>query len=353
MRKDFTQKDKQILAQRSGFICSYPSCHALTIASSKESVEKTSATGMACHIYAASNGKNAKRVNVNMTDEQLSDISNGIWMCYTHGKLIDADETRFSAQLLMEWKEINERIAAIRQETGVDYLSAYKIVSLDKLISNEVILPKEFNINNYVGEAFHDSYVAVSWGRSITDAVRDFIVEYIRNAHEHGNADNCKLQINAHEIIVTDDGDEFDARSLYHLEGESGGCLSIRKLLDAHGENILLSSYKENGSNYLKISLPRKRSDISDSTPCTVNVDMRTLREGDFSYQIKESCNEVFIILPSYFGYSDVGILKANHQFIDKPGKHLVFVLSRTSEYTKDYLSKLFEDCQVMMLDAD
>lgn len=351
MRKDFNQKDKQILAQRSGYICSYPSCHALTIAPNEEGVEKTSSIGMACHIYAASDGKNAKRVNVNMTDEQLSDISNGIWMCYTHGKLIDTDECRFSAPLLMEWKNINEEIALFRQETGADYLSAYKSVSLDKLISNEIILPKEFAINNYVGDALHDSYVGVSWGREVTDAVRDFLIEYIRNAHGHGHADNCTLQINAHEIIVTDDGYEFDARSLYHRKGDRGGYLSIRRLLDFHGENILLSSYRENDSNYLKISLPRKWSDVSSATPCTVNVDIRTLLKGEFSYQIKESCNEIFIILPSYFGLSDIGVLKANYQFFDKSGKHLVFVLSRSSEYAKDYLSDFFEGCQVMMLD--
>ncbi|KAB5499196.1 hypothetical protein F8564_06540 [Serratia sp. RJAL6] len=350
MRNDFKPKDKIILAQRSGYICSYPTCEALTIAPNEEGSGKTSSIGMACHIYAASDGNNAKRINSNMTDEEISDISNGIWMCYTHGKLIDTDEVRFTPQLLKEWKDINEKIASIRQEVGVDYLTAFKNASLNKLISNEVKLPADYAINMHVGQALDDSCVALSWGREITDTVRDFLIEYIRNAYVHGDAENCTLQINGHEIIIVDDGTVFDARSLYNSQKDRGGCLSIKRLIDHYGEKIFLSSYRKDDRNVLKLSIPKTALEIINATPCSVDINIDFLHRGGCSYQISESCNEIFIILPSYFALSDIAFLKIKHPQIAQEKRHLVFVLPCASVHVKEILSRNFENCQIMMI---
>lgn len=69
---------------------------------------------MACHISAASSGSGARRYSSD--DENRKSISNGIWMCYTHGKLIDNDENRFSISMLMDWKKIAEEVATIMVE---------------------------------------------------------------------------------------------------------------------------------------------------------------------------------------------------------------------------------------------
>ncbi|QDQ87086.1 hypothetical protein FMZ60_05445 [Alcaligenaceae bacterium SJ-26] len=350
MRKDFAQKDKVKLAQRCGYICSYPSCEAVTIAPSEEGDNKTSSIGMACHIYSASDGTNAKRINTEMTDEQLSDISNGIWMCYTHGKLIDTDEVRFTADLLKEWKRINESIASFRQETGLGYQAAFKNISLNKLVENEVNLPKEFAINRLVGEALHDSCLSVSWGSEITETIRDFLVEHIRNAYSHGDSDGCTLKINACEIIVIDNGTEFDVRSLYNAETGQGGTLSIRRLLDHYGEKIFLSSYRLEEENILKISLPKTSKSITSSTPCVVNFDMNSLHQGNYSYHLNEFCNEVFIILPEYFGLSDIAFISTKHPALLSEKRHLIFVLQHVSEHVKELLLEQFKDCQFMVL---
>jgi hypothetical protein len=350
MRKNFSLKDKVKLAQRSGYICSYPSCEVVTIAPSEEGDDKTSSVGMACHIYAASDGINAKRTSTDMTDEQLSDISNGIWMCYTHGKLIDTDETRFTANLLKEWKRINESIASFRQETGISYRAAFKSISLNKLVENEVSLPKEFAINKLVGEALHDSCLSISWGKGITETIRDFLIEHIRNAYAHGNSDGCTLKIDIHEITLIDNGTEFDVRSLYRAGNGQGGALSIRRLLDHHGEKIFLSAYRLRERNILKISLPKTTGNINESTPCVVNFDMHSLHQGNYSYQLREFCNEIFVILPEYFGLSDIAFISRKHPSLLSEKRHLIFVLQHVSEHVKELLLEQFKNCQVMVL---
>jgi hypothetical protein len=63
---------------------------------------------MACHIAAASAGRNARRYDATMTAEERRLISNGIWLCYLHGKLIDTDEARFTVSQLKKMKEVAE-----------------------------------------------------------------------------------------------------------------------------------------------------------------------------------------------------------------------------------------------------
>lgn len=351
MRKDFSPKDKIILAQRSGYICSYPSCEILTVAPNEEGGDKTSSVGMACHIYAASDGINAKRVIKNLTDDtndQLSDISNGIWMCYTHGKLIDTDERRFTPEILQEWKRINESIARLRQETGVDYKTAYQSLSLDKLIENEVQLPKEFAVNSYVGHALHDSCLSIVFGKDITESIRDFLIEYIKNAYLRGEALNCTLRITSNEIIVIDDGKEFNVRKLYN--NGRGGSMSIKKLLDNYGDKVFLTSYRSQDKNTLKISIPKTADKIINSTPCVVQFDFETLHQYGYSYQIKENCNEVFVILPEYFSYSDIALMSEKHPKLLSETRTLVFVLRHVSKDVRKLLVSQFSDCQVIIL---
>ncbi|WP_426420959.1 hypothetical protein [Bradyrhizobium genosp. A] len=47
-----------------------------------------------------------------MTPKQRSDITNGIWLCQTHAKLIDDDELTYNPAL-RDWKETAERMAAL------------------------------------------------------------------------------------------------------------------------------------------------------------------------------------------------------------------------------------------------
>lgn len=91
---EFFQATKEKLAERAGYRCSFPGCRAVTIGPSAEGPDRSASTGMACHIRTAATGPSARRVS-NASPQTLKQISNGIWMCYRHGKLIDADETTY------------------------------------------------------------------------------------------------------------------------------------------------------------------------------------------------------------------------------------------------------------------
>lgn len=109
-RDDFSKSIIDRLAKRVGMRCSNPDCREPTSGPSSEPDGVTN-TGVAAHIRAASPG--GARYDSEMTPEQRSDISNGIWLCQTHAKLIDDDEYTFPPSLLREWKETSEHMAAL------------------------------------------------------------------------------------------------------------------------------------------------------------------------------------------------------------------------------------------------
>lgn len=48
------------------------------------------------------------RYDPSLTPEQRSSIDNGIWMCRSHGALIDSDYTIYSVEQLKNWKQLAE-----------------------------------------------------------------------------------------------------------------------------------------------------------------------------------------------------------------------------------------------------
>jgi len=105
MRDDFTTSTKETLAKRVHFLCSNPDCQLATVGPHSE-VDKVVNKGVAAHITAASPG--GKRYDPSLTSKQRSCIENAIWLCQNCAKLIDNDESRFTTELLREWKLVAE-----------------------------------------------------------------------------------------------------------------------------------------------------------------------------------------------------------------------------------------------------
>lgn len=352
MRHDFSPQTKELLAKRSGFMCSFPGCGKCTIGPNYDNTEDIASVGMACHIYCASQGPRAKRRHPNPSPEFLSSISNGIWMCYTHGKLIDTDDGRFSVIQLTEWRQTNEAAAALVRDSGVDYQTAYKLSRNGTLIANEVQLPPEAAINKQVGDALSDSCLSIAWGKDLSDAIRDYIVEHVRNAHSHGSATKSNLIVTSRELKVIDDGSAFHPRSLNVIASGQGGASALKHLLDEHGEQICFLSITENGENTLTISVPSSAEKIRDLTPCSVSISIYELHDGDFHYQVQESCQEVVIILPEYFALSDIAFLSRKHPQIKNETRHVVFVLSHASDLVTRLLQEQFPKAQLLVLNS-
>lgn len=127
-RDDFSRTIVDRLAKRVGMKCSFPECRAPTSGPAAEPLATTN-TGVAAHICAASPG--GPRYDEQMTPEARSDISNGIWLCQNHAKLIDDDELAYPAHLLREWKETAEQMAALEAK-GFEVRRAAPFAQIEK-----------------------------------------------------------------------------------------------------------------------------------------------------------------------------------------------------------------------------
>lgn len=128
-RDDFSEPVKRALAERAGYRCSNPGCGQLTVgpASGHGGSVKI---GVAAHITAAAPG--GPRYDKTLTPEARSGITNGIWCCSNCGRLIDADDSAYSVELLRSWKLDAEGRAA----KGIKALAAGSpVVKLRKVLS--------------------------------------------------------------------------------------------------------------------------------------------------------------------------------------------------------------------------
>lgn len=93
-RDDFSLKTKTALAARAGYRCSMRDCRAQTIGPDGTATGSLS-VGIACHIHAAS--PNGPRYDPSQTPEERTAANNGIWCCANCSRIVDGDESTFSA----------------------------------------------------------------------------------------------------------------------------------------------------------------------------------------------------------------------------------------------------------------
>lgn len=105
-RHDFSQKTKELIAKKAGYICSFPKCSQLTTGPSDDRMSGASQIGVAAHITAASVG--GPRYDPALTPEERSSEKNGVWLCQNHGKLIDDNQRKFSVDDIKRWKYQHE-----------------------------------------------------------------------------------------------------------------------------------------------------------------------------------------------------------------------------------------------------
>lgn len=115
MRDDFSSATKELLARRVSYVCSNPKCRQATSGPQADPFGSVN-LGVAAHISAASPG--GPRYEEDLSVEQRSDSSNGIWLCQTCAKMIDNDPVRFTRSVLEGWKRAAERAAAVALTQG-------------------------------------------------------------------------------------------------------------------------------------------------------------------------------------------------------------------------------------------
>jgi hypothetical protein len=102
VRDDFSTKTIRNLAARVGYHCSNPTCVRSTSGPAL-CEDRTINIGVGAHITAASPG--FARYDAKMTSAERGGGANGIWLCQSCSKLIDSDESRYTVDLLHQWKK--------------------------------------------------------------------------------------------------------------------------------------------------------------------------------------------------------------------------------------------------------
>ena len=106
MRDEFSKGTIRILAQRAGYMCAQPACRQLTVGPSDDRVGRITMVGVAAHITAAAPG--GPRYDSSVSPEDRASEANGLWVCQTHGKLIEDTASRHTVATLRRWKKQHE-----------------------------------------------------------------------------------------------------------------------------------------------------------------------------------------------------------------------------------------------------
>ena len=115
VRDEFPSAVKTVLAQRAAGRCSNPDCGAVTSGPGLDPGKAVN-VGVAAHITAASRG--GPRYDPALTPAERMAAQNGIWLCETCAKLIDSDVTRYTVEVLRQWKTRAEERAATMLAAG-------------------------------------------------------------------------------------------------------------------------------------------------------------------------------------------------------------------------------------------
>jgi hypothetical protein len=349
-RDDFDRRTRQALAERAGYRCSFPGCGVPTIGPSDETDESSSATGMGCHIAAAAGGPGARRYRPDMSAAERRSISNGIWMCYTHGKLIDTDETRFSVAMLQKWRAIAEERARFLQTHGTmlgEGAPDYSGIGFPAG-TFQVTTPSTENI--IIGEALRYSCVPEVWGFDLAERVRDFAIEVARNAFQHGQASTFDLEISPSTIRLLDNGAVFDIWSLSAKGEISGGRLAFAAMLDALSQRLIISGRRLRAANEIVISRITDSYELEDLTPCVARIDWKDLKEKTYEIVVDSACQIVYVVLPMYWTISDSVRLAQKIRRESHDPRRYVFVLEQASTTAVDVLRENFPESRIITL---
>ena len=179
-RDEFGPATKRELAARVGYRCSKPGCERETVGPADDLQQGFTHTGDAAHITAAARG--GPRWDSTLTRDARRSAENGIWLCLVHARLVDANRSQHTVDLLREWKRRAEHRAARRQELST--------VSDARFITHQLTLAwHEGGDDSAVKQAIQDFFDDVASGEVMRDADRQWsaalVYELARNARQH------------------------------------------------------------------------------------------------------------------------------------------------------------------------
>jgi hypothetical protein len=244
-------------------------------------------------------------------------------MCYTHGKLIDTDEVRFTIPMLQTWKKIAEERAKCRIDGVAD--PAFEGIPPGECVLE---LTADTPENTLIGTALRDACLHELWGHDLAAALRDLTIEYVRNAFEHGNAQRIELSIEESTITLVDDGAAFDPWTLLRLGETSGGSIALRRIVKDFSHRIIVTAARKQEKNVLELSYIRDAADALDVSPCSVELEWSALKRGGTTepVAVHPGCSVIYVVLPPFVTISDAAIIDLKLYDLKIPGRQFVFL---------------------------
>lgn len=338
-RADFSVPVCRGLAERAGFSCSFPECDAPTIGPSAESPISSAKTGMACHIYAASDGPAARRVSPEMTRAELSAIQNGIWMCYRHGKLIDADDCTYTPDILKDWRRLAERRAELRHVLGRELTS--DDLATEALAAQTIALATP-DLVREIADVVRNSGMESIWGCTSALAARDAAIEIARNALTHGLATQVRLKVTAHSLELSDDGTPFSLEDLETAKSPRGGVRAVAQLRSG-APGVVLSYIRQEDRNLFTLASTQALDELLETHPCSTAVyGGRSSVEAAMTFiEERPECGTIFLRpLHGILSYSDLYSLKSGLITRCLTGRDIALVMKPHSEGIQNFLAE-------------
>jgi len=290
VRDDFPADVIETIRKRAGSRCSVPTCRAATTGPSESRAGGVTNVGVAAHIAAAAPG--GPRYDAGMTAEQRRSPLNGLWVCQTHGKAIDDDEHRYTAELLRAWCDRAEGLA--REELGRPVVC---MVQPGVVPHQRMITPGSERLGT--ADFIEDIAAPAAWGRRSSELVRMVLYELALNATTHGGASEVTLESKAGYVSLSYRGPRFGLSELLQSNQRGGGA-AVRTLREtAAGSHDLNYRYRDEINEWLLVN--HLRASVEDD-PCGVSLG----RKGDRGFAAVADCAEVHIYADDLWSFSDL-----------------------------------------------
>lgn len=293
----FSQPTRDALFAWAGAECSAPWCKTRTIAGSTSTKSGVSDVGEAAHIL----GRTPKSARYKKTQSPADRIhfSNGIWMCREHGAIIDRNDSIYTKELLLQWKEARHE-EAHRDQSGRPSKGLADLFDFQLTIDLD---PKP-SLNSII-EFMQAAGVSASWGDDAQGAAARVSFELLYNAQRHGTAKSATLQTSGKEVRVTFESPEghFGVDQLLQANNRRGGHISVASWRTNWNAQFRLASHSAGTSTTWTLT------DIRDGTgafgPCSTVVQYAQMTDrshGPYS----PDCSEVILYIKGGVSFSDV-----------------------------------------------
>lgn len=289
-RDDFPADVIEEIRKRASGRCSVPTCRATTTGPSESRVSGVTNVGVGAHITAAAPG--GPRYDPAMTARQRRSRENGIWVCQTHGKVIDDDENRYTACLLRAWRDRAEALA--REELGRPIVG----VGRPGVIQHQAVVTPGIERQG-TADFVEDIAAPVAWGRQSSELVRMVLYELAINATTHGGATEVMLESRPGYVSLSYRGPQFGLNDLLQSKQRGGGA-AIRTLQGTAAGSLDLN-YRYHGDGNEWFILDHLRASAEDD-PCGV----RLQPQGGESFSVAADCDEIHVYADDLWSFSDL-----------------------------------------------